>query len=642
MSSLVHTPAVIHDFSLLSEYDFHLFNEGAHNRLYEKMGAHLATHKGARGVNFAVWAPDAWAVFVMGAFNGWNKHSHPLRTRGSSGIWEGFVPELTEGTAYKFHVESRYHGFKVDKSDPFAFFNEVPPHTASIVREIEYKWGDQQWMQLREGRNSLRGPISIYEMHIGSWMRVADEDNRSLGYRELAPKLAEYVKRLGFTHVEFMPVMEHPFYGSWGYQVTGFFAPTSRYGTPQDFMFLVDYLHQQGIGVFLDWVPSHFPTDEHGLAYFDGTHLYEHSDLRQGFHPDWKSYIFNYGRSEVRSFLLSSAMFWLDRYHADGLRVDAVASMLYLDYSRKEGEWIANRFGGRENLDAINFLQRLNHDAYQSFPSIQNVAEESTAWPMVSRPTYLGGLGFGLKWDMGWMHDTLSYMQKEPVHRKFHHNQLTFRALYAFNENFVLPLSHDEVVHGKGSLLNKMPGDVWQKFANLRLLFSYMWAQSGKKLLFMGGEFGQWGEWNHDASLDWHLTQSYFHSGIQRLVEDLNHLYREQPALHVLDLDPRGFRWVDANDGDNSVLSFLRRSEDPDDSVLVILNFTPVVRENYRIGVPQCGSWRELFNSDADAYGGSGKGNGGGVNSENQASHGFPCSINLTLPPLGALFLKKV
>ena len=641
MSSLVHTSAVIHDFSLLSEYDFHLFNEGAHNRLYEKMGAHLATHKGARGVNFAVWAPDAWAVFVMGAFNGWNKHSHPLRARGSSGIWEGFIPGLDEGTAYKFHVESRYHGFKVDKSDPFAFFNEVPPRTASIVREIEYKWGDQQWMQLRDVRNSLRGPISIYEMHIGSWMRVAEQDNRSLGYRELAPKLAEYVQRLGFTHVEFMPVMEHPFYGSWGYQVTGFFAPTSRYGTPQDFMFLVDYLHQQGIGVFLDWVPSHFPTDEHGLAYFDGTHLYEHSDLRQGFHPDWKSYIFNYGRSEVRSFLLSSAMFWLDRYHADGLRVDAVASMLYLDYSRKEGEWIPNRFGGRENLDAINFLQRLNRDAYQSFPSIQNVAEESTAWPMVSRPTYLGGLGFGLKWDMGWMHDTLSYMQKEPVHRKFHHNQLTFRALYAFNENFVLPLSHDEVVHGKGSLLNKMPGDVWQKFANLRLLFSYMWAQSGKKLLFMGGEFGQWGEWNHDTSLDWHLTQSYFHSGIQRLVEDLNHLYREQPALHVLDLDPRGFRWVDANDGDNSVLSFLRRSEDPDDSVLVILNFTPVLRENYRIGVPQCGSWRELLNSDADAYGGSGKGNGGGVNSENQASHGFPCSINLTLPPLGALFLKK-
>ena len=641
MSSLVHTPVVQHDFSLLSDYDLHLFNEGAHNRLYEKMGAHVATHNGSRGVTFAVWAPDAWAVFVMGDFNGWNKHSHALRARGSSGIWEGFIPGIAEGASYKYHVESRYHGFKVDKTDPFAFFNEVPPRTASIVREIDYQWGDQQWMQVRQDRNSLRGPMSIYEMHIGSWMRVPEQDNRPLGYRELAPKLAEYVKRLGFTHVEFLPVMEHPFYGSWGYQVTGFFAPTSRYGTPQDFMYLVDYLHQQGIGVILDWVPSHFPTDEHGLAYFDGTHLYEHSDLRQGFHPDWKSYIFNYGRSEVRSFLLSSAMFWLDRYHVDGLRVDAVASMLYLDYSRQEGEWIPNKFGGRENLDAISFLQRMNRDAYQSFPSVQTVAEESTAWPMVSRPTYLGGLGFGLKWDMGWMHDTLSYMHKEPIFRKYQHNQLTFRGLYAFNENFVLPLSHDEVVHGKGSLLNKMPGDVWQKFANLRLLFSYMWAQSGKKLLFMGGEFGQWGEWNHDTSLDWHLTESYFHSGIQRLVEDLNRLYRDEPALHQLDLDPRGFQWVEANDADDSVLTFLRRAENPDDNVLVVLNFTPVMRESYRVGVPQCGWWRELLNSDADVYGGSGKGNGGGLNTEDCESHGFGCSLNLLLPPLGALFLKR-
>jgi 1,4-alpha-glucan branching enzyme len=641
MSSLVHTAVVKHDFSLLTDYDLHLFNEGAHNRLYERMGAHLAAHNGTRGVNFAVWAPDAWAVFVMGDFNGWNKHSHPLRSHGSSGIWEGFIPGLSEGMSYKYHIESRYHGYKVDKGDPFAFFNEVAPRTASIVREIEYQWGDQHWMQHRQQRNSLQGPISIYEMHIGSWMRVPEQDNRPLGYRELAPKLSDYVKRLGFTHVEFLPVMEHPFYGSWGYQVTGFFAPTSRYGTPQDFMYLVDYLHQQGIGVILDWVPSHFPNDEHGLAYFDGTHLYEHADLRQGFHPDWKSHIFNYGRNEVRSFLLSSAMFWLDRYHADGLRVDAVASMLYLDYSRNEGEWIPNRFGGRENLDAISFLQRMNHDAYQAFPSIQTVAEESTAWPMVSRPTYLGGLGFGLKWDMGWMHDTLAYMQKAAVHRKFHHNQLTFRGLYAFNENFVLPLSHDESVHGKGSLLNKMPGDVWQKFANLRLLFSYMWAQSGKKLLFMGGEFGQWGEWNHETSLDWHLTQSYFHSGIQRLVEDLNRLYRDEPALHVFDLDPRGFHWVDANDADDSVLSFLRRSENPDDTVLIVLNFTPVMREGYRLGVPLCGWWRELLNSDADVYGGSGKGNGGGVNSENSESHGYPCSIRLTLPPLGGLYLKK-
>ena len=641
MSSIVHTPGVTHDFTLLSDYDVYLFNEGAHNRLYEKLGSHLATHNGTRGVHFAVWAPDAWAVFVMGDFNGWNKHSHPLRVRGASGIWEGFIAGLNEGAQYKYHIESRYHGYKVDKTDPFAVFNEVPPRTASIVRDIDYQWGDQQWMDIRRERNSLQGPISIYEMHIGSWMRVPEQDNRALGYRELAPRLAEYVKRLGFTHVEFMPIMEHPFYGSWGYQVTGFFAPTSRYGTPQDFMYLVDYLHQQGIGVILDWVPSHFPNDEHGLAYFDGTHLYEHADMRQGFHPDWKSYIFNYGRNEVRSFLLSSAMFWLDRYHADGLRVDAVASMLYLDYSRKEGEWIPNKFGGRENLDAISFLQRLNQDAYQAQPAIQTVAEESTAWPMVSRPTYLGGLGFGMKWDMGWMHDTLSYMSKEPIHRKYHHNQLTFRGLYAFNENFVLPLSHDEVVHGKGSLLNKMPGDVWQKFGNLRLLFAYMWAQAGKKLLFMGGEFGQWGEWNHDTSLDWHLTQSYFHSGIQRLIEDLNRLYREEPALHQLDLDPRGFQWIDANDADNSVLAFLRRAENPEDNVLVVLNFTPIVREHYKVGVPQCGWWRELLNSDADVYGGSGQGNGGGVNAEQCDCHGFPCSIDVLLPPLGALFLKR-
>ncbi len=641
MSSIVQTPGITHDFTLLTDYDVYLFNEGAHNRLYEKMGAHIVSHNGKRGVHFAVWAPDAWAVFVMGEFNAWNKHSHALKVRGSSGIWEGFVPGLTEGTLYKFHVESRYHGYKVDKTDPFAFFNEVPPRTASIVRDIEYQWGDQQWMQIRQERNSLQGPISIYELHIGSWMRVPEQDNRPLGYREMAPRLAEYVKRLGFTHVEFMPIMEHPFYGSWGYQVTGFFAPTSRYGTPQDFMYLVDYLHQQGIGVILDWVPSHFPSDEHGLAYFDGTHLYEHSDARQGFHPDWKSYIFNYGRNEVRSFLLSSAVFWLDRYHADGLRVDAVASMLYLDYSRKEGEWIPNKFGGRENLDAISFLQTMNRDCYQAFPAIQTVAEESTAWPMVSRPTYLGGLGFGMKWDMGWMYDTLSYISKEPVFRKYHHNQLTFRGLYAFNENFVLPLSHDEVVHGKGSLLNKMPGDVWQKFGNLRLLLSYMWSQAGKKLLFMGGEFGQWGEWNHDTSLDWHLTESYFHSGVQRLVEDLNRLYREEPALHQLDLDPRGFQWIDANDADNSVLSFLRRAENPDDNVLVVINFTPVVREHYHVGVPQCGWWRELLNSDAEVYGGSGKGNGGGVNAETCDCHGFPCSLDLLLPPLGALFLKR-
>jgi 1,4-alpha-glucan branching enzyme len=642
MSSSVYSPGVSYDFSLLSDYDVYLFNEGAHGRLYEKMGAHQVTHNGTEGVHFAVWAPDAWAIFVMGDFNGWNKHSHALRVRGSSGIWEGFVPGLKEGASYKFHVESRYHGFKVDKADPFAFYSEVSPKTASIVRSTWYEWGDQQWMQVRRERNALRAPMSIYECHIGSWMRKPEENNRPLSYRELAPRLGDYLKRLGFTHVEFLPIMEHPFYGSWGYQTTGYFAPTSRYGTPQDFMFLVDYLHQQGIGVLLDWVPSHFPTDEHGLAYFDGTHLYEHSDLRQGFHPDWKSHIFNYGRNEVRSFLLSSAMFWLDRYHADGLRVDAVASMLYLDYSRKEGEWIPNRFGGRENLDAITFLQRMNQDAYQAHPEIQTVAEESTAWPMVSRPTYLGGLGFGLKWDMGWMHDTLSYMSHQPVHRKYHHNQLTFRALYAFNENFVLPLSHDEVVHGKGSLLNKMPGDVWQKFANLRLLLCDMWAQAGKKLLFMGGEFGQWGEWNHESSLDWHLTESPNHAGIQKLVEDLNRLYREEPALHELDLDPRGFQWIDANDGEASVLSFLRRAENQDDCVAVVMNCTPVLREKYRLGVPFGGWWREMLNSDAEIYGGSGKGNGGGAHTGDNGCHGFPHCLELSLPPLGVLFLKHV
>ena len=635
------TSAVAYDFSLLSDYDLHLFNEGAHNRLYEHLGAHLAEWEGKRGVYFAVWAPDAEEVNVFGEFNAWNKYTHHLRSRGPSGIWEGFIPGLGEGAQYKYYIVSRYLGYRVDKADPYAFFNEVPPFTASIVRDLGYEWGDQHWMGTRHGRHSMQAPMSVYEVHIGSWMRVREEDNRSLSYRELAPKLAEYVKRAGFTHVEFMPVMEHPFFGSWGYQVTGFFAPSSRYGTPQDFMFLVDHLHQNGIGVILDWVPSHFPSDEHGLAYFDGTHLYEHADMRQGFHPDWKSYIFNYGRNEVRSFLLSSAIFWLDRYHADGLRVDAVASMLYLDYSRQEGEWIPNRYGGRENLDAISFLQRLNQDVYQEFPSVQMIAEESTAWPMVSKPTYLGGLGFGLKWDMGWMHDTLVYMSKDPIHRRFHHHVLTFRGLYAFTENFLLPLSHDEVVHGKGSLLGKMPGDLWQKYANLRLLYGYMWAQSGKKLLFMGGEFGQWPEWNHDSSVEWEVLQYPDHAGVLKWVEDLNRTLREEPALHVLDTDPRGFEWVDANDGDNSALTFLRKTENPDDTILVALNFTPVPSENYRVGVPQAGYWRELLNSDGEMYGGSGIGNGGGCNSEPIPWHNQSCSIDLTLPPLGALYLKR-
>jgi len=509
------------DISLLTDDDLHLFNEGSHFRLYDKLGAHPLKHDGVEGAYFAVWAPDAERVSVTGDFNGWEKDSHPLRPRGQSGIWEGFIPGVGKGANYKYHIQSRYKMYRVNKADPFALFSEVPPKTASVVWELSYDWGDGGWMASRGDRNRSDAPIAIYEMHLGSWMRVPGEGNRSLTYRELGAKLAEYVQDLGFTHVEFLPVMEHPFYGSWGYQCVGYFAPTSRYGSPQDFMYLVDSLHRHGIGVILDWVPSHFPNDEYGLGYFDGTHLFEHADPRKGFHPDWKSFIFNYGRKEVQSFLISSALFWLEKYHVDGLRVDAVASMLYLDYARKDGEWIPNEYGGNENIPAIGFLRRFNEAVYKSYPHVQTVAEESTAWPMVSRPTYVGGLGFGMKWDMGWMHDTLKYMSKDPVHRKFHHDKLTFRMLYAFHENFVLPLSHDEVVYGKGSLLRQMSGDDWQKFANLRLLFGYMYAQPGKKLLFMGGELGQWDEWYHESSLDWHLLDYPPHKGLQRWVADL-------------------------------------------------------------------------------------------------------------------------
>lgn len=542
---------------------------------------------------------------------------------------------------YKYHIASHYNGYRVDKADPFAFYHQVPPETASVVWRPEYAWGDGEWRSERHRHNALETPIAIYEVHLGSWMRVPEEGDRWLTYRELAPKLAEYVARLGFTHVEFLPVMEHPFYGSWGYQSTGYFAPTSRHGMPQDFMYLIDYLHQHGIGVILDWVPSHFPNDAHGLGFFDGTHLYEHADPRKGFHPDWDSFIYNYGRKEVQSFLISSAFFWLDKYHADGLRVDAVASMLYLDYSRKEGEWIPNEYGGRENLEAIAFLRRLNQEVYQNFPDVQTIAEESTAWPMVSRPTYVGGLGFGFKWDMGWMHDTLVYMTKDPVFRRYHHNQLTFRMIYAFSENFVLPLSHDEVVHGKGSLLGKMPGDDWQKFANLRLLLGYMYAQPGKKLLFMGGEFGQWREWEHDSSLEWHLLAYAPHISLQQWLERLNWLYRTEPALHELDLSPAGFEWIDANDSDNSVLSFIRKGRSLADMIVVVCNFTPVPRLNYRVGVPQGGFWREILNSDASEYAGSGHGNLGGVEATPIPSHGRMYSLNLTLPPLAAVFFKS-
>ncbi len=632
---------VVYGVSRLTDLDVYLFREGNHFRLYEKLGAHPMEVDGTPGTLFAVWAPNAERVSVIGDFNGWDPEAHPLAPRwDGSGIWEGFVPGVGHGSLYKYHIVSRFGGDSVDKGDPLAFFWETPPGTASIVWDLRYEWQDAAWLRTRRRANALDAPMAIYEVHLGSWRRVPEEGHRFLTYREMAEALPRYVREMGFTHVEFLPVMEHPFYGSWGYQTVGYFAPTSRYGTPQDFMFLVDTLHQHGIGVVLDWVPSHFPGDAHGLAFFDGTHLYEHADPRKGFHPHWNSYIFNYGRHEVRSFLISSALFWLDVYHADGLRVDAVASMLYLDYGRPEGTWVPNEYGGKENLEAIAFLRRLNEEVYRSFPDVQTVAEESTAWPMVSRPTYVGGLGFGLKWNMGWMHDTLEYFSKDPVYRKYHHHRLTFSIWYAFSENFVLPLSHDEVVHGKGSLLGKLPGDDGQKFANLRALLGYMYGHPGKKLLFMGGEFGQWREWNHDESLDWHLLAYAPHRGLQQWVRDLNGLYRREPALHEGDCDPAGFEWVDFHDGEQSVLSFLRKAPASDDVVLVVCNFTPVPRFDYRVGVPRPGFWRELLNSDAREYGGWGYGNLGGVEADPVPFHGRPYSLALTLPPLSVLFLK--
>ena len=626
--------------SILTAQDVYLFNEGTNVRLFDRFGAHLTSQEGIAGAHFAVWAPNAERVSVIGDFNNWDKNAAPLQVLGQSGVWQGFIEGVSKGAAYKYHIQSRHMGYRVDKTDPFAFYREVPPMTASIVWDLDYEWGDAHWMQQRHQANALQAPMSVYEVHLGSWRRVPEQADRFLTYRELAPQLADYVSELGFTHVELMPITEHPYYASWGYQTTGYFAPTSRYGSPQDFMYLIDYLHQRGIGVILDWVPSHFPTDEHGLAYFDGTHLYEHADPRQGYHPDWNSYIFNYGRNEVRSFLLSSALFWLEKYHIDGLRVDAVASMLYLDYSRQHGQWIPNEFGGRENLEAISFLRRFNEDVYQAIPDVQTVAEESTAWPMVSRPTYIGGLGFGMKWDMGWMHDSLRYFSKDPIHRKYHHNDMTFRMLYAFNENFVLPLSHDEVVHGKGSLIGKMPGDVWQKFANLRLLFGYMFTQPGKKLMFMGGELGQFREWNHDTSLDWHLLGFPLHAGLQRWVRDLNKTYRSEGALHELDFSVEGFEWIDANDNANSVLSYMRRCRTDGEEVVVVCNCTPAPRPDYRIGVPHGGTWTELLNSDAAEYGGSGVGNMGRVLATDEPSHGRPTSIVLTLPPLAIVVLR--
>jgi len=624
--------------SLLTDDDSYLFNEGSHFRLYHKLGAHVVTRGESSGTYFAVWAPDAEQVSVIGDFNGWRPDSHQLSPKGRSGIWEGFFPDIGKGTLYKYHIASRFRLYRVNKADPFSFFNEIPPKTASIVWDLEYNWGDRGWMTDRHQRNRLDKPLAIYEMHLGSWRRSERDGNRSLSYRELAPQLADYLQRLGYTHVEFLPLMDHPFFGSWGYQITGYFAPSGNFGTPQDLMFLIDYLHQRGIGVIFDWVPSHFPGDEHGLAFFDGTHLYEHADPRQGYHPEWNSYIFNYGRKEVQSFLISNALFWLDCYHIDGLRVDAVASMLYLDYGRKHGEWIPNQYGGRENIHAINFLRRLNEAVYQHHPDVQTIAEESTDWPMVSRPNYVGGLGFGLKWDMGWMHDTLRYMGKDPVHRRFQHNDLTFRMLYAFHENFVLPLSHDEVVYGKGSLLEKMAGDDWQKFANLRALYGYMFAQPAKKLLFMGGEFAQRREWVHDGSLDWDLLDYPSHAGVQLWVRDLNMFYRNEPALHELDCEPGGFEWIDCGDADSSVVSLIRKGKSTPTLVLAVCNFTPVPRQGYRIGAPRGGFWREVLNSDGMEYGGSGMGNSGGVEAEPTPIHGRPCSLTLTLPPLSVMF----
>ena len=629
-------------FSLLTDEDLHLFNEGNHFCLYEKLGAHCMKVDGESGVYFAVWAPNAEKVHVIGDFNGWNRRAHPLNPKQQSGIWEGFLSGVKKGDIYKYYIQSNHHGIKTEKADPFSFYSEVPPKSGSIVWDSSYQWQDDNWVSKERQRlNSINSAISIYEVHLGSWMRRSNEVGRMLTYRELALKLADYVLEMGFTHVEFLPVMEHPFYGSWGYQCTGYFAPTSRHGSPVDFMALVDHLHENGIGVLLDWVPSHFATDNYALGCFDGTHIYEHADDRQGFHPDWGSYIFNYGRNEVVSFLISNALYWLDVFHADGLRVDAVASMLYLDYSRKQGEWVPNVHGGRENLEALAFLRKLNETVYKEHPDVHVMAEESTDWPMVSKPTSLGGLGFGMKWDMGWMNDTLDYMQKDPIYRSHHLDRLTFRMIYAYHENFILPLSHDEVVHGKGSLLGRMPGDDWQKFANLRLLFGYMFTQPGKKLLFMGCEFGQWSEWNHEKSLDWHLLEHSPHRGVQLWVKHLNQLYRTERALYENDFSADGFEWIDCNDSENCILVMLRKGNLPEDSLVIILNFTPVPREGYRLGVPHDGNWKEILNSDSKIFFGSGLENKSSCVADSTKWHGQPYSVCLTLPPLSVIILKN-
>ncbi len=624
----------------VNDGDLYFLQEGTHMRLTDALGAHLLSKDGRQGASFAVWVPNARVVSVIGSFNGWNQQASSLTPKGISGVWETFIPDVQAGAHYKYLIESDVGDYKVEKSDPLGVFHDCSPSTESIVWDLDYQWRDSAWMSSRQFKNTLEAPMSIYEVHLGSWQRAPDDKDRFLTYRELASGLVPYVKEMGFTHVEFLPVMEHPFYGSWGYQITGFFAPTSRYGTPQDFMFLVDELHQHGIGVILDWVPSHFPQDEHGLAFFDGAHEYEYADPRKGLQRDWNSFIFDYGRPEVRSFLLSSAMFWLEQYHADALRVDAVASMLYLDYSRGAGQWVPNQIGGRENLEAIGFLQQMNQQVFGVHPDTQTMAEESTAYPKVSKPVYDGGLGFGMKWDMGWMHDTLQYMSQDPLYRKFHHGELTFRMVYAFYENFVLPLSHDEVVYGKRSLIGKMPGDRWQKFANLRLLFTYMYAQPGKKLLFMGGEFGQWSEWNHDGQLDWTLLEYPEHAALRLLIGDLNRLYLSESALHHAENAPESFAWLDADNAEEDVISFLRIGALATDTAVVICNFSAVRRPNYRVGVPARGLWKEIFNSDAAHYGGSGVNNGDGILTRPIALHGYYHSLTLTLPSLGAILLK--
>lgn len=627
---------------LLGSLDVHLLVEGTHHRLYQVLGAHPRAFDGVTGVGFAVWAPNAERVSVVGDFNGWDGRRHPMRLRHEAGVWELFIPGLDHGTIYKYEILARGGVMLPLKADPCGVWAERPPKTASLVwGQPPRPWDDGEWMRGRQRRADRHAPVSIYEVHLGSWRRRPDEGNRPLSYLELADELGDYVTEMGFTHVELLPVHEHPFGGSWGYQPVGLFAPTSRYGNPDEFRAFVERLHQRGIGVIIDWVAAHFPSDPHGLHWFDGTHLYEHQDPRLGVHRDWNTLIYNFGRTEVLNYLVANALYWLEEFHVDGLRVDAVASMLYLDYSREPGDWLPNRFGGNENLEAIDFLRQMNQLVYQEHPGAMTVAEESTAWPMVSRPVHLGGLGFGYKWNMGWMHDTLDYFSKDPIHRRYHHNQLTFAQLYAYHENFVLPLSHDEVVHGKGSLLGRMPGDEWQRFANLRAYYGFMWTQPGKKLLFMGGEFGQSSEWNVDASLDWHLTQYPVHQGVQRLVADLNRIYRTEPALHQFDTDQRGFAWIDCNDRDNSVLTWIRRAIDPHDFVVVAGNFTPIAREGYRVGVPEPGFYREILNTDSEWYGGSNVHNNGGVEAEDVAWHGHAWSILLRLPPLAVSVFKR-